>query len=117
LVFTNAKALSGYNVRPSVENEFPSIACLARYNPNLNWQQNLLCTATLISPKYILTAEHCFTSASENQIEVVVGAHNIENGVRHYPIWWISFNQWSLNQGENVDDDYNDILIAMVNSS
>jgi V8-like Glu-specific endopeptidase len=110
----NAKSLSGPLVRPVHENEYTNIVCLAKFDPNMDWDDNLLCTGILVSNTHVLTAEHCLNSAEDRPIEILLGNHNIQEGVRIYSIWWISFNQWNTIQIGQISNADNDIVIIKV---
>ncbi|XP_011495203.1 PREDICTED: uncharacterized protein LOC105360105 isoform X2 [Ceratosolen solmsi marchali] len=45
---------------------------------------------------------------------MTVGGYILDNGIRYYPIWWISYNQWMANTNQVHTDLFNDILIARI---
>lgn len=112
---SKAKAIVGRNVRPAYENEFPYVVCILKYDPDLSWENKRICTGTLITESHVITAEHCFEVPTDIRIEIAVGGYNIDDGIRHYPLWWISYDQWICSLGQQVTNLYNDILIAKVN--
>ena len=40
---------------------------------------NLLCTGSIISAKYIITAAHCMRDVDYSKLEIVMGASNLTN--------------------------------------
>ncbi|XP_054262971.1 venom serine protease-like isoform X1 [Macrosteles quadrilineatus] len=57
-------------------NEFPFMAGLI----DARRGAVIVCGATIISPRYVLTADHCLGGLQLNQTGVVVGEHNVSTG-------------------------------------
>ncbi|XP_011495204.1 PREDICTED: trypsin delta/gamma-like [Ceratosolen solmsi marchali] len=105
----------GNNVRPIQEDEFRYVVCILKDNPRASWEDNILCSGTLISSHHILTVEHCFATVDvQTKVVVTIGGQNFDNGLRHYPTWWVSFHQWTVGQGQEFLSGIHDILIVRI---
>ncbi|XP_011501554.1 PREDICTED: chymotrypsin-2-like [Ceratosolen solmsi marchali] len=109
LYFIDVMALVGDNVRAVNESEYPFIASilLNRINKSLS----PFCTGILITNKDILTSETCTEYKDPEDIVILIGANNLENRIKYYVEWWKSYNQWSLQTGEDIEIQKYDITL------
>jgi secreted trypsin-like serine protease len=96
------------------ENEFPSIVGIALINSARPLEQNILCTATLISSRHVLTCEHCFDDLKNDRIVIVAESVDITRAVRYNPKWWITFDQWTFSRNADLKHHDNDIGVIKV---
>ncbi|XP_011500585.1 PREDICTED: chymotrypsin-1-like [Ceratosolen solmsi marchali] len=101
----------GHNIRRPSSIEFPFIAGIIRRNRDFITERDTVCTASLITDKNILTAEHCLTNEVVNGLIIIVGSNDLESPSRYYPAWWISFNQWSKLPSSRTTIYSNDIAV------
>ncbi|XP_011500639.1 PREDICTED: trypsin theta-like [Ceratosolen solmsi marchali] len=109
--FATVEALIGENVRSAGESEFPFIVAIIKTIYENNMQRNYKCAGTLISRKDVLTSEHCLTSEYLARIHVLVGSSYLNRTVRHYPLWWTTYDQWAVYSFRDLEFPTNDIGI------
>jgi secreted trypsin-like serine protease len=97
-----------------MENEFPFIAVLTKRTRIINPQEDIICTASLISSKDILTAEHCVRGEGLYDFQVIVGSSDVISQSKYYPGWWITYEPWAYALRINNGHQINDIAIIRV---
>jgi secreted trypsin-like serine protease len=109
-------AMIGQAVRQARENEFPFVVPLL-FNNHHTVDLMRFCTGTLITNKDVLTAEHCLEHKEPEDVVVLVGTIDLSRGTKCYVKWWITYNQWALLDGINIEFQKNDLAIIRVNYS
>jgi hypothetical protein len=112
--FTYIHALIGNNIRPLGTNELTAVVCISQYNLQYDFDENIICTGTLISMYHILTSNHCLVDIT-NTLEIKIIFHSPNIDVHYFPIWWLSYDQWATASQININTMYNDIAIIRVN--
>ncbi|XP_011500643.1 PREDICTED: uncharacterized protein LOC105364429 [Ceratosolen solmsi marchali] len=112
----NVQALMGHKIREAKENEFPFIVAIIRRNRDVMPCRDIICTASLISNKDILTAEHCMHDEVANGVGLIIGSIDLNSVKKYYAAWWISYDQWEeVNLASKLIFAENDILLLRVN--
>jgi secreted trypsin-like serine protease len=111
--FSTVEALIG-NIRSAAENEFPFIVAISKSYRQDTLNLNYFCAGTLISRKDVLTSEHCLRDQNLNRITVLVGSSYLDRGLRYYPSWWITFDQWAVQNNHEIVHEVNDIALLNV---
>ncbi|XP_011495553.1 PREDICTED: uncharacterized protein LOC105360361 [Ceratosolen solmsi marchali] len=119
---TSASPIVGLNVRFAQIDEFPYVASIKRSNiNNIHPETDHLCTGVLVSPRDVLTVDHCFYLASNQHVEIIIGRNNIRHGRIFHVSWWMSYNEWITVRHVTPQYINNDItmirLTSMVPSS
>ncbi|XP_011495570.1 PREDICTED: chymotrypsin-2-like [Ceratosolen solmsi marchali] len=110
--FVHSKALIGRNVRDAMTNEFPFVVAIKRFNnTNPNYPGDLLCTGTIISSQYVLTAAQRVLSVSVHNLEVIFGSNDIRSTQRLKVARLISFLMWAYTKHITVQESTNDICL------
>jgi secreted trypsin-like serine protease len=105
----------GDNVRAAEENEFLFIVAIAKYYLSNYLRYNYVCTGSLITKKDILTSAHCLQVRRKYGIVILVGSSHIQRTTRFYPEWWITFDQWAIQNSYERKYTNNDMAIIHVN--
>ncbi|XP_011495548.1 PREDICTED: thrombin-like enzyme ancrod [Ceratosolen solmsi marchali] len=112
--FPYAGALVGYNIRSVNDNEVPYVVCIAKYSPRNHLTNSIICSGALITPNLILTAEHCFDNLQDLALEVLFRYGQPHNYPIYYPIWWISYDQWTAARNLPITNLNNDIALLKI---
>jgi len=98
----DGRIVGGWEVSP--EGKYPfMVGLVQRKNDNYNGQ---FCGASIIGPKWVLTAAHCVEGASPSQFDVLVGAHDLKtDGTR------VRVASSTMHPNYNADTTNNDIAL------
>jgi V8-like Glu-specific endopeptidase len=74
------------------------------------------CAGALISMDNVISNEHCVYHSELQGLNILIGSNNLKEGRIYNPAWWISYDQWTVENGRNVSpNEDNDIVIIKVN--
>ncbi|XP_011498369.1 PREDICTED: trypsin delta/gamma-like [Ceratosolen solmsi marchali] len=115
---TIAKPIVGVNVREPRANEMEFsavVSIVSVFNTSANneqqFQDDIICSGTLISLVHVVTAEHCAQGTRNHRIEVIAGSIDIRLGCRYPLFWWVTHNQWAVSQLRRNRYTVNDISV------
>lgn len=69
------------------------------------------CGATIISSYYALTAAHCLNNRIENQLGLLVGAHNVSNGASSATSQLLVITKFFIHPTFDNSTNQNDIAV------
>ena len=64
------------------------------------------CSGTLVAPKYIITAAHCFKHLPKQAFEVVLGSDNLSQSPNNWQTYQKKFNIHHLHQHPDYNGKY-----------
>ena len=82
------------------------VSIVEKIKPDAAW-----CTGTLIAPKYIITAAHCFKHLPKQAFEVVLGSDNLSQSPNNWQTYQKKFNIHKLHQHPNYYKYHFDVAI------
>ncbi|XP_011498310.1 PREDICTED: chymotrypsin-2-like [Ceratosolen solmsi marchali] len=91
--------------------EFQFIVAIVEVDDSYSIEKNLLCTGSLLTKSHILTCEHCFEEIESQPFRILAGSNSLIDATAFFPLFWISFDQWAVNEGEEIVYPENDIAM------
>jgi V8-like Glu-specific endopeptidase len=76
---------------------------------NIDPPREHICTGTLITAKDIAIAAHCLTDKAKRAVRIIIGSIDLTQGYPYNVYWWITYDQWALQQGIQSEYEVNDV--------
>jgi secreted trypsin-like serine protease len=107
----------GPDVRDARRNEFPFVVSIA----HKRIENNVIvfthsCTGVLVTRQDVLSVAHCIQDQNWNNMVVLIGSNNYNNGRQHQILWWITFNDFAHRLQIEPQFNINDIGNIRVNN-
>lgn len=110
-------AIEGDNVRDVTEREFPFVVAISdKDNEIVPVESNItqFCTGSLITNKHVLTAQHCLINKQVEQVQILVGSDNLDQGKIYDPESWITYQEWKYSDPSKYPPYYHDVAVITV---
>ena len=82
------------------------VSIVEKIKPDAAW-----CTGTLIAPKYIITAAHCFKDKPKQALKVILGSDNLSQSPNNHQEYVKEFTIHKLHQHPSYYDIHFDVAI------
>ena len=82
------------------------VSIVEKIKPDAAW-----CTGTLIAPKYIITAAHCFKDKPKQALKVILGSDNLSKSPNNHQEYVKEFTIHKLHQHPSYYDIHFDVAI------